>query len=147
MCTYHELFKGISSLFPFTTILLLLSLGVCVCVCVCARVMNCFCGMVDRRKGLSPISSLDHCQRSSPSLIFDTPQAGFEPSQNLSSGLVEWSCAGIITSTTTRRLRVCVCDGCNSTNVYKICEIISTDQDSTISKKIQQNISQCEIEN
>ena len=42
--------------------------------------MNCFCGMVDR---------WDHCQRSSPSRIFDTPRAGFHPVQNLSSGLVE----------------------------------------------------------
>ena len=53
--------------------------------------MNCFCGMVDRRK--------DHCQRSSPSRISDTPWAGFEPAQNLSSGLVEWSFAVVITTT------------------------------------------------
>ena len=31
--------------------------------------MNCFCGMVDRRKAFSLISSRDHCQRSSPSRI------------------------------------------------------------------------------
>ena len=37
----------------------------------------------------SLISIRDHCQRSSPSRISDTPQAGFEPAQNLSSGLVE----------------------------------------------------------
>ena len=48
--------------------------------------MSCFCGMVDRRKALSLISSRDHCQRSSPSRISDTPQTGFEPAQNLSSG-------------------------------------------------------------
>ena len=53
------------------------------------ELMNCFCGMVDRRKALSLISSRDHCQRSSPSRISDTPRAGFEPAQNLSSGLVE----------------------------------------------------------
>ena len=52
-------------------------------------IMNCFCGMVDRRKAFSLISSRDHCQRSSPSRISDTPRAGFEPAQNLSSGLVE----------------------------------------------------------
>ena len=52
-------------------------------------IMNCFCGMVDRRKSFSPISSRDHCQRSSPSRIPDTWQAGFELVQNLSSGLVE----------------------------------------------------------
>ena len=52
-------------------------------------VMNCFCGMVDRRKAFSLISSRDHCQRSSPSRISDAPRAGFKPAQNLSSGLVE----------------------------------------------------------
>ena len=31
----------------------------------------------------------DHCQRSSPSQISHTLRAGFEPAQNLSSGLVE----------------------------------------------------------
>ena len=61
--------------------------------------MNCFCGMVDRRKAFSLISSWDHCQRSSPSRISDMPQAGFEPAQNLSSGLVEWSCTVVITTT------------------------------------------------
>ena len=60
--------------------------------------MNCFCGMVDRRKVFSLISSRDHCQRSSPSRISDTLRAGFEPAQNLSSGSVEWSCAVVITS-------------------------------------------------
>ena len=39
-----------------------------------------------------------HCQRSSPSRISDTPRAGFQPAQNLSSGLVEWSCAVVITT-------------------------------------------------
>ena len=37
-----------------------------------------FGGMVDRQKAFSLISSRDHCQRSSPSRIPDTPQAGFE---------------------------------------------------------------------
>ena len=40
--------------------------------------MNCFCGIVDRRKAFSLISSWDHCQRSSSSQISDTPRAGFE---------------------------------------------------------------------
>ena len=53
--------------------------------------LNCFCGMVDRRNAFSLISSRDHRQRSSPSRIFDMPPAGFEPVQNLSSGLIEWS--------------------------------------------------------
>ena len=51
--------------------------------------MNCFCGMVDRRKAFSLISSRDHCQRSSPLRISDTPRAGFEPAQSLSSCFVE----------------------------------------------------------
>ena len=51
--------------------------------------MNCFCGMADQRKVFSLISSRDHYQRSSPSRISDTLQAGFEPVQNLSSGSVE----------------------------------------------------------
>ena len=58
--------------------------------------MNCFCSMVDRRKAFSLLSSRDHCQKSSPSWISDTPRAGFEPAQNLTSGLVEWSCAVVI---------------------------------------------------
>ena len=37
----------------------------------------------------SLISSGVHCQRSSPSRIFDTQRAGFEPAQNLGSGLDE----------------------------------------------------------
>ena len=61
-------------------------------------IMNCFCAMVDRRKAFSLISSRDHCQRSSPSRISDTPRAEFEPAQNLSSDLVEWSCAVVITT-------------------------------------------------
>ena len=51
--------------------------------------MNCFCGMVDQLKAFSLISSRDHCQRYSPLQISDTPQAGFEPAQNMSSDLVE----------------------------------------------------------
>ena len=66
--------------------------------------MNCFCGMVDWRKAFSHISSRDYCQRSSPSRISDTPRAGFEPKQNLSSGLVEWSCAVVITTTPRRHI-------------------------------------------
>ena len=37
-----------------------------------------FGGMVDRRKVFSLISSRDHCQRSSPSRISDTPRTGKE---------------------------------------------------------------------
>ena len=70
------------------------------------KTMNCFCGMVDRRKAFSLISSRDHCQKSSPSRIFDTPQAGLEPAQNLSSGLVQWSCAVVITTTPQRHCKI-----------------------------------------
>ena len=66
--------------------------------------MNCFCGMVDWRKAFSPTSSRDDCQRSSPSRVSYTQQAGVEPAQNLSSGLVEWSCA--VATTTTPRLSI-----------------------------------------
>ena len=61
-----------------------------------------FCGMADRRKAFSLISSQNHCQRSSPSQISNTLRAGFEPVQNLSSGLVEWSCAVVITTASRR---------------------------------------------
>ena len=60
--------------------------------------VNCFCGKVDRRKVFSLISSQDHCQRPSPLWISNTPWAGFKPVQNLSSGLVEWTCAIVITT-------------------------------------------------
>ena len=56
-------------------------------------------GMVDQRKTFRFISRWDHCQRSSASPISDTPRAGFEPAQNLSSSFVEWSCAVVITTT------------------------------------------------
>ena len=64
--------------------------------------MNCFCGMVDQQKAFSLISSWEHCQRSSPSPIFDTAPAGFEPAQNLISGLVESICAVVIITTPRR---------------------------------------------
>ena len=44
--------------------------------------INFYCGMVDRQKAFSLISSRD------PLRILDTPREGFEPPQNLSSGLV-----------------------------------------------------------
>ena len=67
--------------------------------------VNCFCGMVDRRNVFSLISSRDHCQRSSPSRILDTSRAGFKPAQNLSLDFVEWSCAVVITTTPRRHHR------------------------------------------
>ena len=61
--------------------------------------MNCFSGMVDQQKAFSLFSSWDHCPRSSSLRISDTPQVGFEPAQNLGSGVIEWSCAVLITTT------------------------------------------------
>ena len=58
--------------------------------------INCFCVMVDRQKTLSFIPKREYCQEFSPSQIIDTPGAGFKPAQNLSSGFVQWSCAGVI---------------------------------------------------
>ena len=60
--------------------------------------LNYFCAMVDWQKAFSLISSRDHCQRSSPLRISDSPQARFEPAQNLSLSLVEWSCTIVITT-------------------------------------------------
>ena len=84
----------------------------CVCSCEWGKLwllvtllkilVNCFCGMVDRRMAFSLISSRDHCQKFSPSRISDTPRTGFELAQNLNSGFVEWSCA-VVTTTTPRR--------------------------------------------
>ena len=48
-----------------------------------------FLWYVNRREAFSLISSRDHCSRSSPSRIPDTPGAGFEPEHNLSSVLVK----------------------------------------------------------
>ena len=60
--------------------------------------MNCFCGMVNRRKTLSLISSRGNCQRSSISRISDTWRAWLEHAQNPGSGFVEWSATVISTS-------------------------------------------------
>ena len=63
-----------------------------------------FCGMVGRQKAFSLISTWDHFQRYSLSWISGTHthRAGFEPAQNLSSDLGEWSCAVVITTTPRR---------------------------------------------
>ena len=52
--------------------------------------------MFDRQKAFSFSSSRNHCQRSIPSRISNTPRTGFKPAQNLSSGFLEWSCAVVI---------------------------------------------------
>ena len=52
--------------------------------------MHCFGWWYDSTtKAASLISSRDHCQRHSLLRISDTPRAGFESAQNLSSGIVE----------------------------------------------------------
>ena len=45
-------------------------------------------------------------QRFSPSQISDTPRAGFQSAQNLSSDYDEWSCAVVITTTLLYHKRV-----------------------------------------
>ena len=55
--------------------------------------------MADQRKALSLISRRDICQRLLPLQISDTPGTGFQPAQNLSSGLVEWRCVVVKTTT------------------------------------------------
>ena len=98
-----------------TIIILMIVIIVKVIVTVLAKMMimmtmiNCFCGMVARQKMLNLISCRDHCQRSSLSQISDTARAGFEPAANLSSALVEWSCAVVITTTPQRH---CNNDNC-----------------------------------
>ena len=90
------------------------------------ELMNCLCGMVDRRKAFSLISSRDHCQRSLPLRISDTPQAGFQPAQNLSLGFFEWSCTAVIT-TTPRRHIVNVIDIFQNNNKSKKVRLIHKD--------------------
>ena len=58
-----------------------------------------FCVMLDWLKVFSLISSWDHFLRSSSLRIPDTLHAGYESVQTLSSGLVDWSCALVITTT------------------------------------------------
>ena len=61
--------------------------------------MNCFCGMVNwhkRHLALFPARIIVRDPHHSES---DMPWAVFEPEQNLSSGLVEWSSAIVITTT------------------------------------------------
>ena len=58
------------------------------------------CGMVDCRIVLSFNPSRDHFQRLSPSWIsYYKLRAGVEPAQSLSSGVIEWSFAVVITIT------------------------------------------------
>ena len=84
--------------------------------------MNCFCGMVEWRKAFSIISSWDHCQRPSTLRISDTSQAGFEHAQNLSSDLVKWSCAVVITTTPQPHMidRVHLPHACRATVIGRI---------------------------
>ena len=91
-----------------------------------------FYDMIDRQKAFSLISSQDHCQRSSISRISDTTRAGFGPAQNLSSSLVEWSCAVEITTT----------PHCNSSSGYNG---ISNDFISVVIQSLVGKVSRCFI--
>ena len=72
--------------------------------------------LTDERR-LALFLSRDYCQISSPSWIYDT-RAGFEPAQNLSSGLVEWSCAVAITAIPWHHL-------CSSDNHYTTASLVA----------------------
>ena len=61
-----------------------------ICVTMKMMMMNCFCGRVGWQKTCNLISSREHCQRSSPLRISDTPRAGFEPAQYLSLSFAKW---------------------------------------------------------
>ena len=67
--------------------------------------MKGFCSMFNRRKSFDLIFSHYHCQKFSPFRFSSTPQAEFEPVQNLSSGFGKWVCAVVIT-TTPQRIRL-----------------------------------------
>ena len=54
-------------------IVMMLLIMILVVVDVMVMMMNCFCGMADQQKAFSLISSQDHCQRSLPLRISDTP--------------------------------------------------------------------------
>ena len=59
--------------------------------------MNCCCGMFDRQKAYSLISSRDHCQRSLPLQFSDTLRPEFR-------FLVKWSHTVVITATPRRHI-------------------------------------------
>ena len=61
--------------------------------------MNCFCGMIDQGKVCSLLRPLPEILTITFLMPQNMPRAGFEPVQNLSSGLVEWSCAVVIATT------------------------------------------------
>ena len=121
-----------------------LSLNLLINVCILLTwwwwwwmMMNCSCGMVERRKTFSVISSRDHYHRSSPSRVPDTPRAGFEPAQNLSSGLVEWSCAVVITTTPRRRFIVCIIAFCVCINYNKFTTTFFSSASCLFSSKVR----------
>ena len=71
--------------------------------------LNCFCSMIDKQKVFSLTSSWNRCQRYSLLLISNMLGTGLELVQNLSSGLVEQSCAVVITSTPRHRTGTGTC--------------------------------------
>ena len=90
--TCGRLFKGwfpqiLLGLFLNTLFLLRIIIWCCTCYYnVKLMMMTCFGRTVDLWKALYLIFIRDNCQRFSPWQTSDTPQAGFEPTQNLSSG-------------------------------------------------------------
>ena len=90
--TCGRLFKGwfpqiLLGLFLNTLFLLRIIIWCCTCYYnVKLTMMTCFGRTVDLWKALYLIFIRDNCQRFSTWQTSDTPQAGFEPTQNLSSG-------------------------------------------------------------
>ena len=65
---------------------------------------------------------LGHYQRFSSLQISDTPQVGFEPMQNLSSGFVEWRCAVMTTTTPWQSYKI----GLVHTTLFRFFKIYSS---------------------
>ena len=97
--------------------------------------VNSFCGMVDRRKAFSLISSQDHHQRSSSWRISETPRAGFEPAQNLTLGLVEWGCALVATNIPRREHNTTE----EKSSHFRVCKNLTSKEDSLSLNEILSN--------
>ena len=61
--------------------------------------LNCFCGMVHQQKAFIPYFQMGLLSEILTLQISNMLWPGFEPVQNLSSDIVEWNCAVVITTT------------------------------------------------
>ena len=104
--------------------------------------LNCFSSIFDRQKTFCLISSRDHCQRSPPLHISNTPGAGFNTAWNLTLSFFEWRFAVVATTTSlchwisfqtflTRLImkmqNICNLNGWNSVHVTDLFNYYSTD--------------------